>query len=165
MTRGSLLPGEPCAASRALLAVKATSSFCPALSLSIATWLQVFVTATARCLDIGTVLASESGCIVLVSPSTKPALLERFNKYIFPSDDVKVGGRSSLQRFNPTRHAMQARLWYGLWYGLWCGLWWVLLVCTLHQRTKVCMPDRVVRQYVALRIESCPPTPPCRLWT
>lgn len=52
------------------------------------------MTSTARTLDIGTVLVSESGCVVVVSPSMKQPLLERFNKYIFPADDVKVSSFS-----------------------------------------------------------------------
>ncbi|KAF5828447.1 hypothetical protein DUNSADRAFT_17597 [Dunaliella salina] len=50
---------------------------------------QVFVTASARTLDIGTVLINQSNTLVITSPETKQQLLERFDKYIFPADKVQ----------------------------------------------------------------------------
>lgn len=52
--------------------------------------LQVFVTATARCLDIATALVLENSIMLLVSPSTKQQLVQRLNGVIFPADDVTV---------------------------------------------------------------------------
>lgn len=52
---------------------------------------QVFVTAQARCLDLASVYAQGSGLMVVLSPGTKDALLERLNKYIFPNDKVGEG--------------------------------------------------------------------------
>ena len=49
---------------------------------------QVFVTAQARCLDLASVYAQGSGALVVVSPGTKAALLERLDKHIFPNDRV-----------------------------------------------------------------------------
>jgi folate-binding Fe-S cluster repair protein YgfZ len=51
---------------------------------------QVFVTATGRCLDLATALVQDSGVLLLVSPAMKQQLLERFDKYIFPADKVAV---------------------------------------------------------------------------
>lgn len=51
---------------------------------------QVFVTATARCLDIATALVLENSVMLLTSPSTKQQLLQRLNSVIFPADDVTV---------------------------------------------------------------------------
>jgi len=53
-------------------------------------FLQVFVTATARCLDLATALVLESGVMLLVSPSMRQQLLQRLNDVIFPADDVSV---------------------------------------------------------------------------
>jgi hypothetical protein len=50
----------------------------------------VFVTSTARTLDIGTVLVNESNALVITSPEMKQQLLQRFDKYIFPADKVDV---------------------------------------------------------------------------
>lgn len=52
--------------------------------------MQVFVTSTARTLDIGTVLVNERNLLVITSPEMKAQLLERFDKYIFPADRVEV---------------------------------------------------------------------------
>jgi glycine cleavage system aminomethyltransferase T len=51
---------------------------------------QVFVTATARCLDLATALVLDSSVMLLTSPSMKQQLLERLDKVIFPADDVTV---------------------------------------------------------------------------
>lgn len=51
---------------------------------------QVFVTATARCLDLATALVLENSVMLLVSPTMKQQLLQRFDKVIFPADDVTV---------------------------------------------------------------------------
>jgi len=53
---------------------------------------QVFVTATARCLDLATALVMDNQVMLLVSPSMREALLQRFDKFIFPSDKVEVRG-------------------------------------------------------------------------
>eukprot|EP00200_Dunaliella_tertiolecta_P005670 CAMPEP_0202354094 /NCGR_PEP_ID=MMETSP1126-20121109/9569_1 /ASSEMBLY_ACC=CAM_ASM_000457 /TAXON_ID=3047 /ORGANISM="Dunaliella tertiolecta, Strain CCMP1320" /LENGTH=450 /DNA_ID=CAMNT_0048946527 /DNA_START=178 /DNA_END=1530 /DNA_ORIENTATION=- len=50
----------------------------------------VFVTASARTLDIGTVLINQSNALVITSPEMKQHLLERFDKHIFPADKVQV---------------------------------------------------------------------------
>ena len=57
--------------------------------------LQVFVTATARTLDLATALIQETGVLLIVSPEMKGQLLERFDKYIFPADKVAVTDISS----------------------------------------------------------------------
>eukprot|EP00798_Chlamydomonas_sp_ICE-L_P022248 gene22248-29318_t len=49
----------------------------------------VFVTPTARTLDLATVLIGENNAMLLLSPSMKDELLKRFDKYIFPADDVQ----------------------------------------------------------------------------
>lgn len=51
---------------------------------------KVFVTATARCLDLATALVVDSSVMLLTSPSTKQQLLARLDKVIFPADDVTV---------------------------------------------------------------------------
>lgn len=51
---------------------------------------QVFVTATARCLDLATALVLDSSVMLLTSPATKQQLLARLDKVIFPADDVTV---------------------------------------------------------------------------
>jgi glycine cleavage system aminomethyltransferase T len=50
----------------------------------------VFVTATARCLDLTTALVLENSVMLLTSPSMKQQLSARLNKVIFPADDVTV---------------------------------------------------------------------------
>ena len=50
----------------------------------------VFVTATARCLDLATALISQNSVLLLTSPSMRAPLAERFDKYIFPADKVEV---------------------------------------------------------------------------
>lgn len=50
---------------------------------------QVFVTAQARTLDLATALVNQESIMVIVSPGTKEALLQRFDKYIFPADQVR----------------------------------------------------------------------------
>ncbi|KAI3429808.1 hypothetical protein D9Q98_010121 [Chlorella vulgaris] len=55
----------------------------------------VFVTAQARTIDLATVYAQGSGALVVVSPGVKEALLQRFDKYIFPADKVSVQDISS----------------------------------------------------------------------
>ncbi|KAL6758341.1 hypothetical protein V8C86DRAFT_2600071 [Haematococcus lacustris] len=50
----------------------------------------VFVTATARVLDLATALINESSVLLLVSPDSRQRLLQRFDKYIFPADKVQV---------------------------------------------------------------------------
>ncbi len=50
----------------------------------------MFVTPTARTLDLATALVSEGSILVLVSPGAKDALLQRLDKYIFPADKVAV---------------------------------------------------------------------------
>jgi folate-binding Fe-S cluster repair protein YgfZ len=51
---------------------------------------QVFVTATARCLDLATALLLENSVMLLTSPNMKQPLLERLDKYIFPADQVTI---------------------------------------------------------------------------
>jgi glycine cleavage system aminomethyltransferase T len=50
----------------------------------------VLVTSTARCLDLATALVFETSVMLVVSPSMRETLLKRFDKYIFPADDVAV---------------------------------------------------------------------------
>jgi len=50
----------------------------------------VLVTAQARTLDVATALVQESGIMLIVSPGQAAALVERFQKYIFPMDKVEV---------------------------------------------------------------------------
>ncbi len=50
----------------------------------------VFVTATARALDLVTALVMQGQVLLLVSPSMRQQLLERFDKYIFPGDRVEI---------------------------------------------------------------------------
>eukprot|EP00983_Pelagomonas_calceolata_P046758 1140327-Pelagomonas_calceolata.AAC.7 len=57
---------------------------------------QVFVTASARTLDIGTVLINQSNALVITSPEMKQHLLERFDKHIFPADKVQSSGTLAL---------------------------------------------------------------------
>ena len=49
-----------------------------------------FVTAQARCIDLATVLAQESGALLLVSPRRREELLARMDKYIFPGDKARL---------------------------------------------------------------------------
>ncbi|KAI8474828.1 MAG: hypothetical protein J3K34DRAFT_517910 [Monoraphidium minutum] len=55
----------------------------------------VFVTATARCLDLATALVGENQIMLIVSPSMREALMQRFDKFIFPADKVEVSDVSS----------------------------------------------------------------------
>lgn len=73
----SALPSLPCHCCRCL--------FLPAIAC-----VQVFVTATARCLDLATALLLGNSVMLLTSPSMKQPLLERLDKYIFPADQVTV---------------------------------------------------------------------------
>jgi folate-binding Fe-S cluster repair protein YgfZ len=50
----------------------------------------VFVTATARCLDLATALVMDSQVMLLVDPAMRAPLLARFDKFIFPADKVEV---------------------------------------------------------------------------
>lgn len=50
----------------------------------------MFVTATARCLDLATALVLDSSVMLLVSPSTKQQLMKRLDGVIFPADDVTL---------------------------------------------------------------------------
>ncbi|KAJ9512869.1 hypothetical protein QJQ45_029159 [Haematococcus lacustris] len=50
----------------------------------------VFVTATARVLDLATALINEASVLLLVSLDSRQRLLQRFDKYIFPADKVQV---------------------------------------------------------------------------
>lgn len=50
----------------------------------------VFVTATGRCLDLALALVMEESVLLVVSPGMREALLERFDKFIFPADKVEV---------------------------------------------------------------------------
>jgi hypothetical protein len=52
--------------------------------------MQVFVTSTARTLDLGTALVSANSIMVHVSPAAKEALLHRLQKYVFPADKVAI---------------------------------------------------------------------------
>lgn len=52
--------------------------------------LQVFVTATGRCLDLATALVLSSSVMLITSPSMRQPLLQRLDKYIFPADEVTV---------------------------------------------------------------------------
>lgn len=51
---------------------------------------QVFVTSTARTLDLATALVNEKSILVLTSAAMKQPLLERLNKFIFPADQVEA---------------------------------------------------------------------------
>ncbi len=52
---------------------------------------QVFVTSTARCLDLATALVLPSSVMLLLdSLEGKDAIRERLDKYIFPADKVTV---------------------------------------------------------------------------
>ena len=53
--------------------------------------MQVFVTATGRCIDLATAIVGETHVLLIVSPSMREELLQRFDKFIFPADRVKVG--------------------------------------------------------------------------
>ena len=50
----------------------------------------VFVTSTARTIDLVTAYAQEKGVLLLVSPSRREKLLEWMERYIFPLDKVKL---------------------------------------------------------------------------
>eukprot|EP00879_Flechtneria_rotunda_P012338 GHRR01012885.1.p1 GENE.GHRR01012885.1~~GHRR01012885.1.p1 ORF type:complete len:492 (+),score=176.68 GHRR01012885.1:215-1690(+) len=50
----------------------------------------VFVTATARCLDLATAIVLDSSVMLITSPNMKQQLLQRLDKYIFPADDVSI---------------------------------------------------------------------------
>jgi hypothetical protein len=50
----------------------------------------VFVTAQARCIDLATCLAQNTGAMLIVSPGMKEEIKQRLEKYIFPADQVEV---------------------------------------------------------------------------
>jgi folate-binding Fe-S cluster repair protein YgfZ len=67
----------------------------------------VFVTATARTLDLASAYVMPNQVLLSVSPSMKQPLLERMDKYIFPGDNVQVGleGRPGQARPGQARAA------------------------------------------------------------
>lgn len=56
------------------------------------------MTATARCLDLATALVLDSGVLLITSPDMTQPLLQRLDKYIFPSDGVTVADVSAACR-------------------------------------------------------------------
>ncbi|BBD55631.1 CAF17-like 4Fe-4S cluster assembly/insertion protein YgfZ [Planktothrix agardhii] len=50
----------------------------------------VFVTSTARTLDLATALITEDAILVLVSPNRRQQLMEWLDRYIFPMDQVEL---------------------------------------------------------------------------
>ncbi|OIP69235.1 MAG: folate-binding protein YgfZ [Oscillatoriales cyanobacterium CG2_30_40_61] len=50
----------------------------------------VFVTSTARTLDLATALITEDGILVLVSPNRRQQLMQWLDRYIFPMDQVEL---------------------------------------------------------------------------
>ncbi|PSP19372.1 MAG: folate-binding protein YgfZ [Cyanobacteria bacterium QS_8_64_29] len=54
----------------------------------------VFVSSTARTVDLGWVYATESGYWLLVSPQRRQTLVERLDRYLFPLDRVELADRS-----------------------------------------------------------------------
>jgi len=55
----------------------------------------VFVTSTARALDLASVCATEEALLVQVSPSRRERLLETLDRYIFPMDRVELSDASA----------------------------------------------------------------------
>ncbi len=55
----------------------------------------VFVTSTARTIDIATVYATENSLLIIVSPARREFLLQWMDKYIFPMDKVFLRDISS----------------------------------------------------------------------
>lgn len=55
----------------------------------------VFVTSTARTIDLATVYLTEEAILVLVSPNRREYLLQWLDRYIFPMDKVKLDDLSS----------------------------------------------------------------------
>ena len=96
---------------------------------------QVFVTATARSIELGTALVTAGSILLLVGPEpAKSQLLARMDKYIFPADKVTVSG---------ARHACAVPRYVacvGRRCSAACGL---SRLCT--QRTVPTMPMRTAR--------------------
>lgn len=55
----------------------------------------VFVTSTARTIDLATVYLTEEAILVLVSPNRRQYLLEWLDRYLFPMDKVELADLSS----------------------------------------------------------------------
>lgn len=55
----------------------------------------VFVTSTARTIDLSTVYVTEDALLVLVSPHRRQSLMEWLDRYIFPMDKVELKDVSS----------------------------------------------------------------------
>ena len=54
----------------------------------------VFVTSTARTIDLATAYATDEAILLLVSPSRRQQLIQLMDRYIFPMDDVELSDLS-----------------------------------------------------------------------